>query len=169
VEDKWNLIGYSCDKVKENTMDYFKKGERVVATNGERGTVTADQAVGNENVRVLWDSLPSSTVEKVSGVSRDREEKKFKRGDIVQVVGVGGEGEVVNESTEFRTLVRWSNGTESGVLTGNLRLVKKRNPAIQAAIDEIEERKKALIRERNDLDGKISNLNETLSLLKRIE
>lgn len=150
-------------------MDYFKKGERVVAINEERGTVAADQHVGTTTVSVLWDSMSAPTLELVSGVSRDREEKKFKRGDIVQVVGVGGEGEVVHESTEFRTLVRWSNGVESGVLTGNLRLVKKRNPAIQAAIDEIEDRKKSLIRERNDLDGKISNLNETLSLLKRIE
>jgi hypothetical protein len=149
-----------------NARELLKIGDRVVANNGEKGTVTSNELIGSTRVHVQWDNVSGDYLDAVliSGLRKDTE--GFKKGQTVQIIGVFGTGTVVEDSTEFRTLVDWGKGGQpQATVTSNLRLVREA-PKMQDAITLLEaelEKKKAV---RDEADAEIRNIKKAMDLLK---
>lgn len=153
----------SCDKT-------FEIGERVQHTDTKRvGFVVASYTAINRHVYVRFDGDNTDLLCLVVNLKKVGPEKPaFKKGDRVEVIGISGEGEVVQDSGELRTLVRWSDGGETFVLASNLRLVRGA-PKLQDVITVLEAERRRLMSERETVNSKILDIEGAIKLIKRAE
>lgn len=161
---------HNLTKIKEEEKNMNKGlleiGDRVVGTNGEKGTITSNEVVGSTHVNVQWESSRSgdSVAELISGLRKYT--VGFKKGQTVQIIGVFGEGTVVEDSGSFLTLVDWGKGGQpQPTNSSNLRLVREA-PKMQDAITLLEaelEKKKAV---RDEADAEIRHIKKAMDLLK---
>lgn len=99
----------------------------------------------------------------------------FKRGERVQVIGISGYGTVVRDQGQYKSVeVKWDDSKDiSHPLGANLLRVgwtdfppKKEVPAARLeAIKLIEDKRDELVKERNSLNSRIIELDETIKLL----
>lgn len=163
---------HSLKKIEEEKkITTFEKSDHVRhKETGRVGFVTEVQS--DKCIAVRFDGdLDDRACLAVNLINLGKKKEKivsFNKGDVVQIVGISGEGEVARDSGESRTLVKWESGSESYVLTSNLRLVRGA-PKLQDVITVLEAERRRLMSERETVNSKLLDIEGAIKLINRVK